>query len=320
MSAGPQFTLQRPAAWAEPQSRLIITLGSHTPCSAAVRDLSAIDCNNISPVLDAFLGGPIMQSFAWRCGQAAASERPGGEMGNANAGDRHVQGNTPDGGARASGALSRRDFVQTTAGFLSLAAAGGLLGACGSGSGSGSGDSSGGGDVTFGFSHPYAEVPVVANIKDLVKKLAERRGLEGPAGRDPGGQSAGPAQHARHVDHAATSPRSAPFPPTPPHSRRSARRADDAGIVWTTYGEPTARPAPAASCSRRISPAKSSGKGAVEWINANDPDAEVLILEAPTTRAVPPAHRHPDADDQGADGGEDRRGPAGAASRPRGCR
>lgn len=201
-------------------------------------------------------------------------------MGNANAGDRHVQGNTPDGGARASGALSRRDFVQTTAGFLSLAAAGGLLGACGSGSGSGSGDSSGGGDVTFGFSHPYSEVPVVANIQDLVKKLAEREGWEVLLDQTQGGNL---QSQLSTLDTWITRDITAicAFPTNPTAFEASARRADDAGIVWTTYGDRGKTSAGGVLFPPDLS-GEVVGKGAVEWINANDPDAEVLILEEPT--------------------------------------
>src|SRR5688572_8932102 len=77
--------------------------------------------------------------------------------------------------------VSRRRFVQSGATLSAALAAGGLLAACGDDSDSSAQGGDGSGpdeDVSFGFSHPFAEVPIVASVKKLVKMYGEDEGWE----------------------------------------------------------------------------------------------------------------------------------------------
>jgi ribose transport system substrate-binding protein len=183
-----------------------------------------------------------------------------------------------------SGALSRRGFVQAGAGFLSLAAAGGLLGACG-GSDSGepaSGEKQAAGaekDVTFGFSHPFAEVPIVANVKHLVEGFAKGDGWKVLLDETQEGKL---QDQLRTIDTWITQKITAinAFPSDPSAFEATAKRAIDAGIIWTTYAIPMETSAGGILFPPDLS-GEVTGKATVEWINANDPNAEVLILEVP---------------------------------------
>jgi len=180
--------------------------------------------------------------------------------------------------------LSRRRFVQAGAGLVSLGVAGGLLSACGDsdpGSGQQSGDDKK--QVTFGFSQPYAEIPVVASVKRLVEGYAKDAGWnvlldETQAGDLQDQQSTLDTWITQKVTAICA------FPTEPSAFEAIARRAVDAGIVWTTYAQPMTQGAGGVLFPPQLS-GEVTGRATVEWINANDPEAEVLILETPLSGA-----------------------------------
>jgi len=182
--------------------------------------------------------------------------------------------------------LSRRRFVQAGAGLVSLGVAGGLLSACGgsdSDTGTGTGGGGGGKPVTFGFSHPYAEIPVVASVKRLVDGYAKDEGWkilldETQAGDLQDQQSTLDTWITQKVTAMCA------FPTEPSAFEAIARRALDAGIIWTTYAQPMEQGAGGVLFPPQLS-GEVTGRATVEWINANDPEAEVLLLETPLSGA-----------------------------------
>jgi ABC-type sugar transport system substrate-binding protein len=181
--------------------------------------------------------------------------------------------------------INRRRFVKVGAGFMSVGIAGGVLSACGdSDSRSGSTQSGGGGkQVTFGFSQPYAEIPVVASVKRMVKASAQGEGWkvlldETQAGDLQDQQSVLDTWITQKVTGVCV------FPTEPSAFEAIARRAEDAGVIWTTYAQPMDRGAGGVLFPPELS-GEVTGRATVEWINANDPDAEVLILETPLSGA-----------------------------------
>ncbi|MDW5597417.1 sugar ABC transporter substrate-binding protein [Conexibacter stalactiti] len=167
-----------------------------------------------------------------------------------------------------------------TAVFAALAAAGALA-ACGSSTSdeSGGGGSASGG-VTFGFSQPYAEVPIVAAIKKQVKAIGEADGWEVLLDETQAGELQDQlAVLDTWITQRVTAMNVAAFDPSAYEA--TARRAVDAGIVWTTYGGRMEEGAGGVLFPPELS-GEVTGRAAVEWINANDPDAEVIVLEIPT--------------------------------------
>ena len=178
---------------------------------------------------------------------------------------------------------TRRRFVQTGAAFASLAATGGFLAACGSDSDSeaegetGKADS----DVTFGFSNPYGDIPVIASVKRLVEDAAKDAGWEVLLDETQGGKL---QEQQATLDAWITQKITAinAFPSEPSAFETVARRVVDAGIIWTTYATRMET-----SAGGVLFPAQASGEvtgeATVEWLKANDPAAEVLILESTLT-------------------------------------
>lgn len=170
--------------------------------------------------------------------------------------------------------MSRRQFV--IAGSSALAAAG-LLAACGSSSSSSSASGGGGGDVTYGFSQPYAEVPIVATVKGIVKRDGEKAGWsvlldETKAGNIQEQTSTIETWITQQIDALCM------FPADPSAFEVTARRAVEAGIIWTTYAEEMEEGAGGILFPPDIS-GRITGQATVDWINKNDPEAEVGILE-----------------------------------------
>lgn len=171
--------------------------------------------------------------------------------------------------------MSRRKLL--IAGSSAVAAAG-LLAACGSSSSSGGGATgAGGGDVTFGFSQPYAEVPVVATVKKLVKQDGEKAGWdvlldETKAGNIQEQTSTIETWITQQVDALCM------FPSDPSAFEVTARRAVEAGIIWTTYAEEMEEGAGGVLFPPELS-GRITGKATVDWINKNDPEAEVGVLQ-----------------------------------------
>lgn len=182
--------------------------------------------------------------------------------------------------------LTRRRLLQLGAAGALAVSAGGILAACGSGddSTSSSGETGGGGgggqDVTFGFSHPFAEVPVVVAVKNKVQQLAEEEGWKVLLDETEGGKL---EDQLATLDTWITQDVTAMcvFPPEPTAFEQTAQRAIDAGIVWTTYAVPMDVGAGGALLPNDLS-GRITGQATVAWINENDPEAEVLILEFPS--------------------------------------
>jgi len=142
---------------------------------------------------------------------------------------------------------------------------------------SGAKESSGGNeDVTYGFSLPFAELPVAATVKGLVKKDGEARGWsvlldETKAGNIQEQTSTIETWITQGINAMTV------FPTEPSAYEAIAKRATSEGIIWTTYQEEMAEGAGGATFPSKNS-GEVAGKAAVKWINANDPNAEVLIL------------------------------------------
>lgn len=193
--------------------------------------------------------------------------------------------------------IDRRQFVR--AGFTGSAAllgGGVLLAACGSDSKSTSGTTGsggGGGGKTIGFSHPFAEVPVVQVVKRLAKERGEQLGYtvlldETRAANLQDQVNTLELWVNQRVDAICA------FPTELSTLESIARRARDKGIVWTTYAEPMENSSGGVLFSARAS-GTVVGKAVVEWINANDPEAEVLILQDSTNQAQRPKNAIPEA-------------------------
>jgi ABC-type sugar transport system substrate-binding protein len=181
--------------------------------------------------------------------------------------------------------LDRRRFLHTgAAGVVGLAASG-LLAACGSNDSSQStgAEAKGGAsarDVTFGFSHPYAEVPVVATVKGIIKRIAEKDGWKVLLDETQAGNL---QNQLATLDTWITQKITAMSVTVldPSTYETTAKRALDAGVIWTTYGGKMTNAAGGVLFPPDLS-GTVTGKAAVEWINANDPNAEVLVLELPS--------------------------------------
>jgi ABC-type sugar transport system substrate-binding protein len=170
--------------------------------------------------------------------------------------------------------LSRRRFVQAGAGALSLALTGGLLAACGN-------DSEADAGVTFGFSHPFAEVPIVAAVKKYVKDYGEDEAWKVLLDETQAGKLQDQlATIETWITQKVTAINA--YPGEPKAFEAIAKRAADAGIIWTTYAVEVEASAGGVLFPFDLS-GEVTGKAAVEWINANDPEAEVLIIELPVT-------------------------------------
>lgn len=178
--------------------------------------------------------------------------------------------------ARMDSPMDRRKFL--ISGGSALAAAG-LLVACGGSSG-GAGTTGGGGggsDVTYGYSQPYAEVPVVATVKSIVSHAAEEKNWNVLLDETRGGDL---QSQVSVLDTWITQKITAitVYPPEPSALEPSAQRALDAGVIWTTYSETMKQGAGGVLFPAQLF-GEIAGKSVVDWINANDPEAEVLILE-----------------------------------------
>jgi ABC-type sugar transport system substrate-binding protein len=186
------------------------------------------------------------------------------------------------GGPRALGRrseLSRRRFLHGAVGVLALTA-GGVLSACGEHSkGAATGDSAPTKHVTFGYSAPYGEVPIVVVLKNTIKHIAEGDGWKVQLDQTQGGKLQDQlATLDTWITQKITAMNVALLDPSAYEA--TARRAEQAGVIWTTYGGTTKAGAGGVDFPPDLS-GQVTGKFAVEWIKANDPKAEVLILEIP---------------------------------------
>lgn len=182
-----------------------------------------------------------------------------------------------------NGDLSRRRFLQIGAAGALAVSAGGILAACGSSddstsaAGTTGGGGGGGQDVTFGFSHPFAEVPVVVAVKSIVERLAEEEGWKVLLDETEGGKLEDQlATLDTWISQDVTA--MCVFPPEPAAFEQTAQRAVDAGIIWTTYAVPMNTGAGGALLPNTLS-GRVTGQATVDWINQNNPEAQVLILE-----------------------------------------
>jgi ribose transport system substrate-binding protein len=169
------------------------------------------------------------------------------------------------------------------AGLVSLGLAGGLMCACGDADAGSAASDDGGEQVTFGFSQPYAEIPVVASVKRLVDASAKAERWKVLLDETQAGDL---QDQQSTLDTWITQKLTAicAFPTEPSAFEAVAQRAVDAGIIWTTYAQPMSQGAGGVLFPPQLS-GEVTGRATVEWINANDPEAEVLILETPLSGA-----------------------------------
>ena len=163
-----------------------------------------------------------------------------------------------------------------------MVAAAVMLAACGGGgdSGSTSADSSSGstGDVTFGFSLPFGEVPISVVTQNLVKEDAEAKGWSVLIDATKGGNIQ--EQTATLETWITQGVTAVSVLPTEPSAFDAiAKRAIADGVVWTAYNVEMDEGAGGAVFPPAVT-GKVAGEAAVKWINANDPEAEVLVLKA----------------------------------------
>jgi ABC-type sugar transport system substrate-binding protein len=163
-----------------------------------------------------------------------------------------------------------------------------FLSACGGGSSSSSSSttagseetesSSGGEEVTYGVSLPYAEVPVIAAMKGLIEQNADAGGWEVLQDQTKAGNI---QEQTATIENWITQGVGAItiFPPEPSAFESLAKRAVEAGIIWTTYAEPMKEGAGGVTFPAEKS-GTLTGEATVKWINENDPEAEVLVLNA----------------------------------------
>lgn len=178
--------------------------------------------------------------------------------------------------------VSRRRFLQTTAvGALALSS-GGLLAACGKDEeNTGSG---GGAAVTWGFSHPFQEVPIVQTVDKLVTDFAEENGWKVLLDDTTEGNIQRQLQTLdTWITQKVTVITVDPLEPSA--FEATAKRAVDAGIIWTTYAIPMETSAGGALIPSKAS-GEVTGKATIDWINKNNPTAEVIILESPAPGEV----------------------------------
>lgn len=186
---------------------------------------------------------------------------------------------------RTSSFLRRRRLLKAVGGVGLVAIAAALLVACGSSRSSTGSAGSGGSDsakpVTFGFSHPYAEFPVVASVKSLVQGYGERAGWKVLLDETRAGKL---VDQQATLDTWITQGITAinVFPTEPSAFEATAQRAVKEGIIWTTYANRMKTGAGGVLFPNELS-GKVTGQATVDWINAHDPNAEVLILESPLT-------------------------------------
>lgn len=185
-----------------------------------------------------------------------------------------------------SSEIGRRDFLKASAAGAAAIGAGGLLAACGgSGAATGSGGGGGGGEqVVFGFSHPFAEVPIVASIKKLVTAHGDELGWKVLLDETQAGKLEDQVNTLENwVTQKVTAICAAPTDPAA--LEPIARRAQEAGILWTSYGVRMEH-----SAGGLLFPPEKSGtltgQATVDWIKANSPRAVVAVLGDPTNVAV----------------------------------
>jgi ribose transport system substrate-binding protein len=176
--------------------------------------------------------------------------------------------------------MDRRKFLVAGSSALTLT---GLLAACGGGgSTTGAAATTAGGssslsNITYGFSHPYAEVPIVQAIKNIVKEKAEA--INWTVLLDE--SKAGSVQEQTGVIETWITQQINAlclFPVEPSTYEAMARRAVEGGMIWTTYSEQMKEGAGGVLFPNNLS-GEVTGNAAVKWINENDPEAEVGVLE-----------------------------------------
>jgi ABC-type sugar transport system substrate-binding protein len=193
---------------------------------------------------------------------------------------------------RASGGLSRRLFLgRAGSTALGLTAGGVLLSACGDDDESGGGVDRGNGKAQIAFSNPFSDVPVVATVRRLAGDYAPKVGYELLLDNTRAGELQ-PQLNAVESWVTQGVPAICVTPVEESALRPVAQRAKEAGLIWSTYGVESPE-----SYGGVLFPAEISGeqvaKAAVEWINANAPDAEVFVHTVTTVPTLKPRYSIP---------------------------
>jgi ribose transport system substrate-binding protein len=128
----------------------------------------------------------------------------------------------------------------------------------------------------IGISVPYADVPVVTFVNKFIVERAKERGYTGLTDPTQGGKIEG--QQAtmdswinQKVDAIMG------YSINPPVLAAIGRRAKAAGVAFYSFGDPVDG-AIATVSPGMISGGEAVGRVVVDWINANNPQAEVILL------------------------------------------
>jgi ribose transport system substrate-binding protein len=130
--------------------------------------------------------------------------------------------------------------------------------------------------VTLGFSHPFAEVPIVTLVDNLVTAKGKAIGWNVLLDQTRSGNL---QSQTSTVDTWITQHVTAInlLPADPTALETTAQRAIDAGIIWTTYAVKMKQGAGGVLFPPELS-GQVTGQAVVDYINKNDPNAKVLIL------------------------------------------
>jgi len=128
----------------------------------------------------------------------------------------------------------------------------------------------------IGISVPYADVPVVTWVNKFIAARAKERGYTGLIDPTQGGKIEGQqATMDSWIDQKADAIMG--YSINPPVLAAIGRRAKAAGVAFYSFGDPVDG-AIATVSPGMISGGEAVGKVVVAWINANDPQAEVIML------------------------------------------
>jgi ribose transport system substrate-binding protein len=176
---------------------------------------------------------------------------------------------------RLSGRISRATVCSMIAATVAVAAFAGISGARA--------------DATnhtkvIGFSLPYADVPIVTAINKLIVQRATERGYKVLLDSTQGGALQGQqATLDSWIDQKVDAIMA--YAINPPALVAIGRRAKAAGIVFTAYGAPVDG-AQATIDFGVPEGARRVTNATIEWINSNDPKAEVILLSDSQNQAT----------------------------------
>jgi ABC-type sugar transport system substrate-binding protein len=128
----------------------------------------------------------------------------------------------------------------------------------------------------IGISVPYADVPVVTWVNKFIAQRAKERGYTGLIDPTQGGKIEGQqATMDSWIDQKADAIMG--YSINPPVLAAIGRRAKAAGVAFYSFGDPVDG-AIATVSPGMVSGGEAVGRVVVDWINTNNPQAEVILL------------------------------------------